>query len=75
MPEHYIPVLAVSVSSEGSGESAHMRRLARAFAAMDVDEGSCLALLDSSAWTFIRDICYKYKDLVCWPNYLYMRTA
>ena len=32
-PVHEISVLLASASSEGSGESAHMRRLARAFAA------------------------------------------
>ena len=32
-PVHEISLLLASASSEGSGESAHMRRLARAFAA------------------------------------------
>ena len=32
-PLHVISVLIASASSEGSGESAHMRRLARTFAA------------------------------------------
>ena len=30
-----------------------------------------LASLDTSAWAFIWGICYKYRNLVCWPIYAY----
>ena len=46
------------MTSEGSGESAHARSLASAFAVLDVDEGSCLTSMDISASNF--NIGFKY---------------
>ena len=75
-PVYEIPVLIASMSSEGSGEPAHMCRLARAFAARMAKYGfrysyrqklSLLTPLDVAAWTFKRDInaIDKYTEISC----------
>ena len=78
---HKILLLIPSASSEGLCESAHMCRLARAFAACihkkwmymktrtKIQTSNPAGYYSMSVYKRYLHICCKYQNLVCWPIY------
>ena len=60
-PFHEILVLIVHISNEGSGEPAHMRRLAKVFDARKHGTPTLRALSQQGAFVSIRD---KYQNRI-----------